>query len=164
MCCALVESVCICGELGFEHQLIEFGDSEGAALAAGKDLSLEQIAAVNVDHHLGRTLEIYVEKCEPVVALKVLEALFDHKCFAEDAGGFGQCHRQASLQRCAMCQLGVVVGVTQFVSGGLRRIDTACPVEKDQRPIADEWGAKGPAAFALAWLGIDPAAIDGAVD
>ena len=63
-----------------------------------------------------------------------------------------------------MCQLGVVVGVTQFVSSGLRRIDAACPVEKDQRAIADEGSAKGPAALALAWLGIDPAAIDGAVD
>ena len=57
-----------------------------------------------------------------------------------------------------------MVGVTQFVSGGLRRIDTARPVQKDQRTIADEGSAKGPAALALAGLGVDPAAIDGAVD
>ena len=41
MCGALVEPICICGELGFEHQVVEFGDSEGAPLATGKDLGLK---------------------------------------------------------------------------------------------------------------------------
>ena len=72
MCGALVESVCICRELGLEHQVVELGDSEGAPLATSKDLGLKQEAAVDIDHYLSRTLQVYVEERQTIVTLKVL--------------------------------------------------------------------------------------------
>ena len=73
-------------------------------------------------------------------------------------------HRQASLQRGAMGELGVVVGVTELVRGRLRRVDAAAPVEEDQRAVVDERHAERPAALAGARPGIDPLLVDRAVD
>ena len=70
----------------------------------------------------------------------------------------------ASLQRRALGELGVVVGVAELVGRGLRRVDAAVPVEEHERAVADERHAERSAALAVAWAGVDPLLVDGAVD
>ncbi len=63
-----------------------------------------------------------------------------------------------------MGELGVVVRVAELVSGRLRRVDAAAPVEEDQRAVVDERHAERAATLAGAGPGVDPLLVDGAVD
>ena len=47
----------------------------------------------------------------------------DDERLAEDAGGLGERHRQLALQRRPAGERGVVVGVAEFVGGGLGRVE-----------------------------------------
>ena len=108
--------------------------------------------------------EVDVEQGQPVGAVELLQALLDDERLAEDAGRLGQRHRQPALQRRAVGQRGVVVGVTELVGGRLGGVDAARPVEQHQRAVADERHAERPAALAVARRGVDPALVEGPVD
>ena len=68
------------------------------------------------------------------------------------------------LQRRALGELGVVVGVAELVRRRLGRVDAAGPVEEHERAVVDERHAERPAALAVARAGVDPLLVDGAVD
>ena len=65
-------------------------------------------------------------------ALEVSQARLDDQRLAEDARRFRQHHRKAALHRGAVGQLGVVIGVTQFMGSGLGRFGRTAPVQQYQ--------------------------------
>ncbi len=96
--------------------------------------------------------------------VQVLQPFLDDQGLAEDARRLGQRHRQPALQRGAVGELRVVVGVAQLVSSRLRRVDAAVPVEEHQRPVVDERHAERAATLAFARSGVDPLLVDGPID
>ena len=80
---------------------------------------------------------------------------------AEDRRRLGQRHRRLALQRRAVGQLGVVVGVAELVGEGLHAVDGAAEVEQHPALVAPHRHAEGAAALAVARADVDPALVDG---
>ncbi len=119
---------------------------------------------MDVDDDLVRALEVDVEQRQSIGALEAGEAGLDDQRLAEDAGRLGERHRQALLQRRAIDERRVVIGVAEFVGRGLRRFRRTRPVQQDERTVADERHAEGAARFALGGRRVDPLLVEGAVD
>ncbi len=97
-----------------------------------EQLGLEQEAGADVDDHLVRPHQVDVELGQTFGALEAGEAGLDDERLAEDAGRLGERHRELTLQGRAAGQRRVVVGVTEFVGGGLGRVGRTRPVEQHQ--------------------------------
>ena len=160
----LIETIAVSIGLRRQHHVVELRHTQRPSLPAGEDLGLEGQSAADVDDGLHGADQIDVEQCEPITAGEMRQSFLDNKGLAEDARRFGQRHRHASLQCRSVCELGVVIRVTKFVSRGLGGVDAATPVEEDQRPIVDERHAERAAKLAIARSGIDPLFVDCAID
>ena len=133
MCRRLVETVAVRLGLGGGHHLAQLRSARACpATAACEHLALEQEAGADVDDHLVRAHEVDVELGQALGALEAGEAGFDDERLAEDAGRLGERHRELTLQGRATGQRRVVVGVAEFVGGGLGRVGRARPVEQHQ--------------------------------
>ena len=119
---------------------------------------------MDVDDHLVAPGEIDVEQGESLRAFESGEAGLDSECLAEDARCLGERHRHPLLQRRAARQRGVVVGVAEFVGGGLGGIDRPGPVQQHERTVTGERHAEGAAGLAVTGLGIDPPFVERTVD
>ena len=119
---------------------------------------------MDVDDDLVGALQVDVEQRQPVVALEPGEPGLDDEGLAEDAGGLGECHREPTLERRAIDQRGVVIGVAEFVGGGLRRLGRARPVQQHERAVADVRHAERPARLAVGGRSVDPALGERSVD
>ena len=159
-----IETVAVGVGLGLQHQLVELGGTERAALAAGEQLRLEEEPGVDVDDHLGRADEGDVEQRQSLHSLQSAQAGLDRERLAEDARRLGQRHRQPALQWRASGERRVVVGVTELVRGRLGGVERARPVEQHQRAVVDERHAERTARLAVTRAGVDPAFVEGVVD
>ncbi len=155
----MVDAVEVGAALGVGHQLAEPVDRQHALLALGRHGPLEEEPAVDVDHDLGRAGQVAVEDGQlgaGVVARRCQPGLH-HDRLAEDAGGLGQRHRRLALQRRAVGQVGVVVGVAQLVGQGLHAVEAAVEVEQHPADLALHRHAERPAHLARPGLGVEPA-------
>ncbi len=116
----------------FAHHDVELGGTDGAALSPGEHFGLEQEAAVDVDDHLQRALQVDIEQGEALVAVESSEPLLDDQGLTEDAGRLRQRHRKPPLQVRPPGEGRVVVGVAELVCRRLRRVDAARPVEEHE--------------------------------
>jgi len=159
-----VDAVSVSRGLRVEHHLVQFGDAERATLASREHVGLEAKATGDVDHDLAGADQIHVEQAESFVAVRTGKTGLGHQGLTEDACRLGKRHGQPLLQWRATGQLHVVVCVTEFVGGGLRRFGAATPVEEHERSVADEGHAEGATDLAVPRFGVKPRFVNGAVD
>ena len=89
-----------------------------------------------------------------VAARPASTMIVSQKMLAVSASAIGR----LALQRRALGQLRVVVGVAELVGEGLHAVEAAVEVEQHERSVAAERHAERAAALAGARLGVDPLA------
>ena len=163
---ALIEPVAVGLLLGALHDVVEIIRRKLGLFAALEDFLLEQIAGIDIHHHLGRALDLRFEHRQ--FLLRILRGRKD--CLGDDGlahrgGGLGQRHGRDLLQDGLASLIGafIVEGMSQLVRQRADLVQRAIEVGQDAAFLyALHFHAECAAALAFALLGVDPVVIEGA--
>jgi len=151
-----IQAVAVGITLCLKHQFGQFYGGEVALLALFEDIAFKEEAAGDVFHDLRGTLEAFFEEAEFFAAGGVLLGGLLDDGFAEDGRGFGEGHGHTALERGAVAEAEVVVGVTKFVGEGGDTAEGGFIVVQDAGLVLAETGAEGTVALAFSRGSVNP--------